>query len=127
MSKSDRRLERTRDREWKEWERRDDRSFDRSWRDKEVRDAIDRLRREDLDRPNRGGRPEDDLTRQERLRQTDAGRQLPDFDVERARRGEDAEIRESPRAYLRRHAGEPLDAATERRIREALRRRGGDE
>lgn len=92
----------------------------KGWRDRYVRDEVERLVREGQENPDRGGRPEDRLARLERIAERDSARHLPDFSPESVRALEDVEIRTAPEAFLRRHAGEGLDPATEREVRKAL-------
>lgn len=99
------------------------RSERESWRQREVHETEARLRRTFRDQPHRGARPQDQLDRLERIRDTSGMRHLPEFDAKRLAAAEDREIATNPRGFLRAHAGEPLDAATERRVWEAMERR----
>jgi len=103
-------------------ERLQDRPLDQGWRTREARSESARLRKVFGDDPQRGSHASDQLARQERIREQSSLRHLADFDPRREAALEDREIRQNPEGYLRRHAGQALDAATERTVWEALQR-----
>jgi hypothetical protein len=112
-----------RDRDWDEYDRLDDRIYRQAFADRNVKADMERLRQQGREQPERGARPEDRLNRLHRLRARDAAAHPTDVNPERARRAEDVEIRANPEGYLRKHADEGLDPATEREIRKALAER----
>ena len=89
-----------------------------------ARQEAERLRKVFRDQPARGSRPEDNLARLERISERASTRKLPDFDPARELRRENLEIRRNPFGFLDSHAGEGLDAATEREVWLELERRG---
>ena len=117
--------EKERDREWREWEKLDDKTFRQDWSDKQVAAELKRIEKDGMENPEKGSSAKEQLTRLERIREGDAMRHMPDYDVERAREMENLEIRTNPEGFVRRHQGEKLDPATEREIRKALDRKTG--
>ena len=61
-------------------------------------------------------KPEQELARLEAIRERDAARHLPDYDVEKAKEFEDFEIEHSPEAFRRRHEEHGLDELTEKKL-----------
>jgi hypothetical protein len=97
----------------------------RSWRDRYVRSETERLQHSPSDHRSHLSEARQDLARLGRIREQSSLRRLSDFNPERVRKLEDVEIRQNPEGFLRRHAGEGLDAATEREIRKTLHARRG--
>jgi len=109
-----------RKREQAERERLEGRFYDQTWRAREARAQADRIRRVFQEHPERGSRAQDRIARLERIAERSSMRHLPGFDPQAEVRAEDIEIRANPYGFLLRHAGEPLDAATEREVWLAL-------
>ena len=67
--------------------------------------------------------PKQELARLEAIRERDAARHLPDYDVEKAKELEDFEIEHSPEAFRQRHSEHGLDELTERKLEASERKR----
>ncbi len=115
--------DRKKEHEERRLEKSDRRVYETTWRDKEVREQLSTAQRRVDDDPRFGRRPEDEMRRLERIHEHSPRRHLADFDARRELAEERREIESNPEGFLRRHAGEPLDAATLRESWDAVERR----
>ena len=94
-----------------------------SWENRRVREEVERFRQEHRQHPEKGRSAQDQLDRRQRIAERDSARHSKDFNVEKAIKVENVEIRTNPEGFIRKHLDTKLDSATEREIRQALSER----
>lgn len=114
---------RTKKLDWDEFERLDDRIYDRTRAGNDARETAERLRSGPRDTRTGLERAKDHLDRLEHVKDRSSMKHSADFDARREAALDDFEWRTNPEGAARRRANEGMDPATEREVREAMRRR----
>lgn len=109
--------------DWDEFERLDDRIYTQAYGKRDAKECAERLRKDARDTGSPLERTKDRLDRLEHIQERSAMKHSKDFDPRREAALKDLEFRTNPEGACRRRANEGLDPATEREVRDAMRRK----